>query len=94
VQCTDLIGKPDPSIWVPSLRRNKGIYFHRTKYEAAVPRKGGELVKEQFAEDSGSWVGKIPSANQGHFTIDDVDRCTPDVKRVGNVTAIEYTLLD
>lgn len=49
---------------------------------------------QQFAEDSGSRVGKIRTANQGYFTIDDVDSYTPDVKRVRVVTTIEYSLLD
>lgn len=49
---------------------------------------------QQFAEDSGSRVGKIKTANQGYFTVDDVDSFTPDVKRVRVVTTIEYLLLD
>lgn len=48
----------------------------------------------QFAEDSGSTVGKIRSAQQGYFTIEDLDRYTPDIKRVRVVTTIEYYLLD
>lgn len=49
---------------------------------------------QQFAEDSGSRVGKIRTASQGYFTIDDVDSYTPDMKRVRVVTTIEYSLLD
>lgn len=49
---------------------------------------------QQFAEDSGSRVGKIRTAQQGYFTIDDLDSYTPDIKRVRVVTTIEYTLLD
>lgn len=49
---------------------------------------------QQFAEDSGSRVGKIRSAQQGYFTIEDLDSYTPDIKRVRVVTTIEYTLLD
>lgn len=48
----------------------------------------------QFADDSGSAVGKIRSAQQGYFTIEDVDSYTPDMKRVRVVTTIEYLLLD
>lgn len=48
----------------------------------------------QFAEDSGSRIGKIRSAQQGYFTIEDLDSYTPDVKRVRVVTTIEYLLLD
>ncbi|MGI6083305.1 MAG: SIMPL domain-containing protein [Limnochordia bacterium] len=48
----------------------------------------------QFAQDSGSRVGKIRSAQQGYFSIEDVDKYTPDVKRVRVVTTIEFLLLD
>ena len=49
---------------------------------------------EQFAVDSGSTIGKIRSAQQGYFTIEDLDRYTPDIKKVRVVTTIEYTLED
>lgn len=49
---------------------------------------------EQFARDSGSEVGKIRSAQQGYFSIEDLDSYTPDVKRVRVVTTVEYYLLD
>lgn len=48
---------------------------------------------QQFAEDSGSRVGRIRTAQQGYFTIEDLDSYTPDVKRVRVVTTIEYTLI-
>lgn len=48
----------------------------------------------QFAEDSGSRVGKIRTASQGYFTIEDLDQYTPDVKKVRVVTTIEYYLED
>jgi len=49
---------------------------------------------EQFAQDSGSRVGKIRSAQQGYFSIENLDPYTPDIKRVRVVTTIEYYLLD
>lgn len=51
-------------------------------------RKSGE----QFAKDSGSKLGKIKTANQGSFSIEDRDSNTPQFKRVRVVTTITYYL--
>ena len=48
---------------------------------------------EQFAEDSGSHIGKIKTASQGSFSISDRDSNTPQIKRVRVVTSITYTLV-
>ncbi len=47
---------------------------------------------EQFANDSGSRLGKIKEATQGLFTIEDRDSYTPNVKRVRVVTYVTYYL--
>ncbi len=47
---------------------------------------------QQFAEDSGSEVGRITQASQGYFSIEDLDSYTPDIKRVRVVTTIDYAL--
>ena len=47
---------------------------------------------QQFAEDSGSTVGRIKHASQGYFSISDLDSYTPDIKKVRVVTTIDYTL--
>ncbi|MCF0184219.1 MAG: SIMPL domain-containing protein [Bacteroidaceae bacterium] len=47
---------------------------------------------EKFAEDSGSKVGKIMSATQGQFTIEDRDPYTPFIKHIRVVTTMTYTI--
>ena len=49
---------------------------------------------QQFAQDSGSRLGGIRSANQGVVTISDRDQSSPHVKRVRVVTTVEYFLRD
>lgn len=50
-------------------------------------------VAEKFAKDSGSNLGKIKTANQGTFTIEDRDSNTPYVKKVRVVTSVTYYLV-
>ena len=47
---------------------------------------------EQFAQDSGSRVGDIRSAQQGYFSIEDRDAFSPQWKKVRVVTNVEYFL--
>ena len=49
---------------------------------------------EKFAHDSKSKLGKIRSATQGQFSIEDRDENTPDSKSVRVVTTVEYYLKD
>lgn len=56
--------------------------------------KKAKEVAEKFAKDSNSKVGKIKSATQGLFTINDRDSNTPDIKKVRIVTTIIYFLED
>ena len=49
---------------------------------------------QQFAEDSESVLGKIKSAYQGQFSIENRDQTTPSIKKVRVVTTIEYLLED
>ncbi|MEZ5498102.1 MAG: SIMPL domain-containing protein [Steroidobacteraceae bacterium] len=82
-----------------------GDYQHRTEYlytklndikpgmiEEAT-RKARE-VAEKFAADSDSRLGKIRSANQGQFSINDRDSNTPYIKNVRVVATVEYYLSD
>ena len=47
---------------------------------------------EQFAKDSQSRLGKIKTANQGTFTIENRDSNTPYIKKVRVVTSVTYYL--
>jgi hypothetical protein len=51
-------------------------------------------VATKFAQDSDSRLGKIKSANQGQFTIEDRDSNTPHIKKVRVVSTVEYYLSD
>ena len=48
----------------------------------------------QFAIDAESQLGKIKTANQGQFSIEDRDQNTPYIKKVRVVTTIQYMLED
>ena len=49
---------------------------------------------KKFADDSDSKIGKIKSARQGQFTIEDRDSYTPYIKEVRVVTSLTYFLED
>lgn len=56
-------------------------------------RKARE-VAEKFAHDSDSSLGKIKTAYQGQFTINDRDSNTPHIKKVRVVATLTYYLDD
>jgi len=60
----------------------------------AEATQNARVVAEQFAADANSEVGKLKSANQGQFTIDDRDSNTPYLKKVRVVSTVEYYLAD
>lgn len=56
--------------------------------------KNARTAAEKFAKDSQSKLGKIKTASQGQFSIDDRDENTPFIKKVRVVTNQEYFLED
>ncbi|HDY84219.1 hypothetical protein LCGC14_0581390 [marine sediment metagenome] len=56
--------------------------------------KNARSVAEKFAQDSDSRLGKIKSASQGQFSIEDRDSTTPQIKKVRVVSTVEYYLSD
>ncbi len=82
-----------------------GDYNYQTLYEftdlnkikpdmVADATKNAREAAKKFAEDSKSRLGKIKSASQGQFSIEDRDQYTPYIKKVRVVSTIEYYLKD
>lgn len=47
---------------------------------------------DEFAKNSHSKIGKMRTASQGYFEVEDLDENTPQVKKVRVVTTVEYYL--
>lgn len=60
----------------------------------AEATKNAREAAKKFADDSESDLGKIKSARQGQFTIEDRDNYTPYIKEVRVVTTLTYFLED
>lgn len=80
-----------------------GDYQYQTLYEftelnkikpdmVADATENARKAAEKFSEDSDSRLGKIKTASQGQFSIEDRDQYTPYIKRVRVVSTIEYYL--
>lgn len=54
--------------------------------------KNAREAAKKFAKDSDSRLGKIKTANQGTFTIENRDSNTPYIKKVRVVTSVTYYL--
>ncbi len=82
-----------------------GDYNYQTTYEytdlnsikpamIADATRNAREAANKFAEDSESNLGKIKTASQGQFSIEDRDQYTPYIKRVRVVSTIQYYLKD
>ena len=82
-----------------------GDYQYQTTYEytdlnsikpdmIADATKNAREAANKFAADSDSKLGKIKTASQGQFSIEDRDQYTPYIKRVRVVSTIVYFLKD
>ena len=82
-----------------------GDYQYQTVYEytdlnsikpemIAEATRNAREAAAKFAEDSDSKVGKIQSASQGQFSIEDRDQYTPYIKKIRVVSSITYYLDD
>lgn len=60
----------------------------------AEATKNARKTAEQFASDSNSELGKIKTADQGQFSINDRDQNTPWLKNIRVVTTVVYYLKD
>ena len=80
-----------------------GDYNYQTTYEytdlngikpqmIAEATANAREAADKFAEDSDSKLGKIKTASQGQFSINDRDQYTPQIKTVRVVTYITYYL--
>ena len=56
--------------------------------------KNAQKTAEQFATASKSKLGKIQTAGQGQFEIDDRDQNTPYIKKLRVVSTVTYSLDD
>jgi hypothetical protein len=47
---------------------------------------------DEFAKNSRSRIGKMRTASQGYFEVEDLDENTPQIKKIRVVTTVEYYL--
>ena len=82
-----------------------GNYQYQTTYEytglndikpemIAEATRNAREAADKFAADSDSRLGKIKTARQGQFSIEDRDQYTPYIKNIRVVTSIDYYLED
>ena len=83
-----------PSNW------NNPISYEYTELNSIKPDMIAEATQaarqaaDKFAQDSGSKVGKIRTAQQGQFSIEDRDPYTPFIKNVRVVSTLTFFIED
>lgn len=79
---------------------NSDISYDYTDLNKIKPEMIAEATKnareaaKQFSMDSDSQIGKIKSAEQGYFSINDTDPSTPYMKKIRVVTNVTFFLED
>ena len=58
----------------------------------AESRENARKAADEFAKNSGSDIGKMRTASQGYFEVEDLDENTPQIKKVRVVSTVEYYL--
>lgn len=77
---------------------SNGIEYEFTGLNTIKPEMVEEATKnarttaQKFADDSGSHLGEIRSAQQGQFSIENRDANSPYIKKIRVVNTVEYTL--
>ena len=77
---------------------DSSVNYELTSFKEIKPKMMDEAIENakktavQFAEQSGLKLGKIDTADQGYFSIDDRDSNTPQIKKLRVVTTINYSL--
>ena len=79
---------------------NSNPQYEYASFQQMKPEMMAEAIKnaqktaEQFAEASESKLGKIQTAGQGQFEIENRDENTPYIKKIRVVTTVTYSLDD
>ena len=79
---------------------NSNPQYEYASFQQMKPEMMSEAIKnaqktaEQFAEASESKLGKIQTAGQGQFEIENRDENTPYIKKIRVVTTVTYSLDD
>lgn len=74
------------------------IRYEYTSFQDLKPKMmeeaiaNAQITADQFAKNSKSKLGKILTASQGQFSIEDRDSNTPQIKNVRVVTTVTYQL--